>query len=100
MKSGKAFGRIVNMLDKIQVHLRNCDTYAKELNTGANLRHALVDMFEALIEFWVEAIKVLRKHPVGMWKIHFRLPPDHTVILIPANPRESLGARCSLAEPE
>lgn len=88
------------MLDKIQVHLRNCDTYARRLNSGANLRHALVDMFEALIEFWVEAIKVLRKHPVGMWEVQCLLPSFHTVVLIPANPRELLGARCSLAEPE
>lgn len=88
------------MLDRIQVHLRRCDTYARKLNSGANLRHALVDMFEALIEFWVEAIKVLRKHPVGMWESHFLLPHSHTVILIAANPREFLGTRCSLAEPE
>ena len=88
------------MLDRIQGPLRRCDTYARRLNSGANLRHALVDMFEALIEFWVEAIKVLRKHPVGMWESRFLLPHSHTVMLIAANPREFLGARCSLAEPE
>ena len=75
MKSDKTFGRIVIMLDKIQTQLRKCDTYAKKLNSGANLRHALVDMFEALIDFWVEAVKVLRKHPVGMSDMHF-LPED------------------------
>lgn len=57
------------MLDRIQVQLRKCDTYAKKLNSGANLRHTLVDMFEALIDFWVEAVKILRKHPVGMSEI-------------------------------
>ncbi len=77
------------MLDKIQKHLRNCDIYARRLNSVSNLRHALVDMFEALIDFWVEAVKILRKHPVGMLGMHIPLTDSRRFLTLTPAKRTS-----------
>nr|POE78001.1 hypothetical protein CFP56_09642 [Quercus suber] len=61
--SQDTLAKIVYMLNKIRKELVLFATCATRLSNRAEVQHALVDMFVALINFWVEVVSYLRKTP-------------------------------------
>jgi len=54
------------MINKIKRELELFARFASSLNEQQEMRQALVDMFVALITFWAEAVKYLRRSTAGL----------------------------------
>lgn len=61
LASSATLAKVVHILNRIRKELALLASYAKYLNNRTELRHALVEMFVALINFWAEAVRYLRK---------------------------------------
>lgn len=65
LSSSATLSRIVKMLNKIRNILARFSSFARALQDQKEMRHAIVDVFVALINFWVEAVRYLRRTPLG-----------------------------------
>ena len=83
MKSKIILSKLVRMLEKIR---RELAVYHKlaDFDPGDEMKHALVDMFVALIIFWTEAVKFLRNSTAGeVMSLHSTHKPVDSLTRMP-----------------
>lgn len=65
MSSTDTLTKIVQILNRIRAQLALFGEYAQGLNSHQEIRHAIVDVLVALINFWMKAVQLLRRSPVN-----------------------------------
>ncbi|GAW26929.1 putative NACHT domain protein [Rosellinia necatrix] len=73
---------IVDMFDLIQKHMPRIRSYAELFTNANNIERAVVGLYRNLIGFSLEAVRFLRRNPIGLVSNHSPRPHSNNCLTV------------------